>query len=1021
MVTTTRKSSATWRNVELVTAILATIALLGFASWNVRGLTKTDKQFLLAEDCDRYDLDIIGIQETKICQFNDKKLPGNHRLLLFDQKHGYHGGLGFLINSRVNHYFRSFHQISDRVVYMDFFVPSKLMNKPPCKLRIVNCYSPTNPRTISNPAATDQFYRELQEAITVPARYELWILGDFNAKLGKRSDKDFDNGLSKNLGRYCVGRRNENGERLLDFLVSNSLFAANTAFRHSSRHITTRTGWVKDKKTKKSVPYYSQIDYILCRSRSTVFLTDARSFGGAKLHSDHKIVKATIDLRQQTKLYRNKPSATKRYNTTSLVCNKELQVKYQQTVTQQINSLPTPSDTETGFKQLFETVKSAASDTVGVKKKKQVSHHSSDPQICNMSDKRHQLLLQLNNNATKDRTELRRQINKLKNNINKRLKELETALANQLADSINASDDTKRMFEATRALALSKESEPISVFDSDEHLVANDEDKASIIREWFQQHYTSSELPLEPFTGPPRPLSTPISPTEVQYAASKLKNGKAVGPDQIPNELLKYAPTPFFDQYASLINRSFELHEHVPSFTEGFLTPLQKPGKPKGPLKSLRPLCLLNGSRKLLSLITLHRIQRQIAEYTGPWQNAYKAGHSCANIVWTQRILISVVKEKRWEFHKMGIDMSSAFDTIKRSVILELLADAGCCEDDIRLVRYLLANTRLKIKVNDSVSLEFETSKGSFQGDAASGAFFTLYFAGALYHLRAVTSAIRPNPPYNPATLFPVEWEYADDGDFVDEDEDILKQMLPICKEILEQWDLFVNEDKTEFIHFHIAGKDELDDKGESLKNREPWRKAVSLGSRLCSTADITHRCILGNAAFEKYNKVWATGSRISLATKIKLYEAFVTPVLLYNCNSWAAPQNVLNKIDVCQRKHLRRIIKMTYPHIISNKDLYARCQVTPLSERVTKSRWKMLGHILRSDCNSPPQLALSFAVDSMINMRGRVGRHQSNILKTIFCDLNKRSINLRNLDDLTELRHIASNRNLWRNLYIQY
>ena len=95
----------------------------------------------------------------------------------------------------------------------------------------MNCYSPTNPRTISNPAATDQFYRELQEAITVPARYELWILGDFNAKLGKRSDKDFGCGLYKNfIGRYSVGRRNENGERLLDFLVSNGLFAANTAF-----------------------------------------------------------------------------------------------------------------------------------------------------------------------------------------------------------------------------------------------------------------------------------------------------------------------------------------------------------------------------------------------------------------------------------------------------------------------------------------------------------------------------------------------------------------------------------------------------------------------------------------------------------------------------------------------------------------------------------------------------------------------------------------------------------------------
>jgi exonuclease III len=148
---------------------------------------------------------------------------------------------------------------------MDFSIPFKFVNKPSCKMRIVNCYSPTNPKTVSNPAATDQFYCELQEAINVPARHDIWILGDFNAKLGKRSDHDFQNGLHKNIGRHGVGRRNENGERLLKFLVSNGLFAANTAFRHSSRHTTTRTGWLRDE-TKKSFPYFSQIDYVLCRS-----------------------------------------------------------------------------------------------------------------------------------------------------------------------------------------------------------------------------------------------------------------------------------------------------------------------------------------------------------------------------------------------------------------------------------------------------------------------------------------------------------------------------------------------------------------------------------------------------------------------------------------------------------------------------------------------------------------------------------------------------------------------------------
>ena len=79
-----------------------------------------------------------------------------------------------------------------------------------------------------------------------------------------------------------------------------------------------------------------------------------------------------------------------------------------------------------------------------------------------------------------------------------------------------------------------------------------------------------------------------------------------------------------------------------------------------------------------------------------------------------------------------------------------------------------------------------------------------------------------------------------------------------------------------------------------------------------------------------------------------------------------------------------------------------------------------MFGHILRSDYNSPAQLALAFAVNSngMVNMKGRIGRHQSNIFKTILSDLNKRNISLKCTDDLIELRHIASNRILWRKLF---
>ena len=60
---------------------------------------------------------------------------------------------------------------------------------------------------------------------------------------------------------------------------------------------------------------------------------------------------------------------------------------------------------------------------------------------------------------------------------------------------------------------------------------------------------------------------------------------------------------------------------------------------------------------------------------------------------------------------------------------------------------------------------------------------------------------------------------------------------------------------------------------------------------------------------------------------------------------SWAAPYDILRKLNVCHRYHgsdgrskmdLRQILNIKYPTIISNKKLYKLCNTTPLSDRVT-------------------------------------------------------------------------------------
>ena len=1001
--------------------------MLNVATWNVRGLSKSHKQSLLSHDCSRYHLDIVCLQETKCTVLSDQRLA-KFRLIIMQQKNSYHGGLGFILSPKVQPWIKSYTYLSDRVAFLDIQIPSKGGGE--VNYRIINAYGPTQPRATADPLLATAFYRDLTRAYEVPSRYEVYFAGDFNAKLGKLTAEERASDVSRNVGRYAVGTRNSNGERLLNFLAENDMFACNTAFQHPSRHITTRTGWVKDRTSSKpraTKPVYSQIDYILCRTRSKRVLRNARSYAGASLDSDHKIVVATIDIGKPYLLHRVKSRPT-RYNVSCLTSSKNTQLRYGRAVSSHINvaEYETTANPTTKLRSLMNVVKKTAVDVIGIRKPTRNSHHSDDSLVVSLAEERRQLRLKLNHNISADRTLLRSKINRLQKRIQQRIKQLKCDAADHLVRTISSTDESRRMFEAVRNLTNSKPARPITVHNVDGHVIAGDEEKAEVVKSWFEQHYTGDEPALEPFEGVARPLNVPISTTEVELAIKRLKNNRATGPDEIPNELLKYAGTSFCIAFSRIINQCFETHTYIDAIGESILTPLQKPGKPLGPVKNLRPLNLLNGVRKILSVLTLGRIQDQVNNYTGPWQCGYKAGHGCADIVWSQQMLISVVKRKHFDFHKMGIDMTSAFDTIKRSTILRLLEDAGCSEDDVRLVRMLLANTKVTVRVNMETSTVFLSTRGAFQGDSLSGCLFTLSFAGSLYHMRAVCAA-RPIIPIadgeGVADLpegLPLEWEYSDDADFVDVNLNRLKSMLPVCTSVLREWDLNVNEGKTEFVHFYLAARGDVDSDGKALVDNEPWRFSKSLGSLLCSSADIKHRIVLANSAFQTYSKVWLQpGSKLPLERKLLVYEAQVISVLLYNCGCWSAPKAVLSKLDTCSRKHLRKIVQICWPKgVISNEELYRRCQAVPITERVRRARWTLLGHVLRMDDNAPPVLSMRFAIAGAEQYGGRLGRPRTNLLGTIRGDLKQHNISLKTVDDFNNLRQLASDRSLWKSMF---
>ena len=215
---------------------------------------------------------------------------------------------------------------------------------------------------------------------------------------------------------------------------------------------------------------------------------------------------------------------------------------------------------------------------------------------------------------------------------------------------------------------------------------------------------------------------------------------------------------------------------------------------------------------------------------------------------------------------------------------------------------------------------------------------------------------------------------------------------------------------------------DEVTDAGKSVRKlkAEDWRSSKALGSLLCSIKDIERRCQLGNVAFLSYDKCWLQGTKIPLATKIRLYDALVVSVMIYNSNSWSAPAHVIEKFDTTHRRHLRKILKIQWPKgRISNKNLYERCNTTKLSDRIAKYRWTMLGHVLRSNVDTPAFMSLKFAIYMSENYVGRLGCHQFNLFNVIKRDLEMRNIYLNNFNDLMYLQNFAFNRSDWRTKFL--
>ena len=97
----------------------------------------------------------------------------------------------------------------------------------------------------------DRFYQILQCVVSkIPASEQRIVCGDWNGHIGSQST-----GFEEVHGDQAIGKRNTEGERILEFAFANELVVGNTWFKKKPEHLVTY----------QSGNAATQIDFILYR------------------------------------------------------------------------------------------------------------------------------------------------------------------------------------------------------------------------------------------------------------------------------------------------------------------------------------------------------------------------------------------------------------------------------------------------------------------------------------------------------------------------------------------------------------------------------------------------------------------------------------------------------------------------------------------------------------------------------------------------------------------------------------
>ena len=213
-------------------------------------------------------VDLCCLQETRWKKDGVKQIVGkDSRFKMFwSGNDNGTGGVGILLTEEWWERVFEVVRVSDRIILTRMTIGKTVFV-------FVSVYAP---QANLSEAEKDRFYQMLQCTVaTIPASEQLIVCGDWNGHVGSQST-----GFEEVHGGQAIGKRNTEGERILEFVFANEFVVRNAWFKKKPKHLVTYHSGVAA----------TQIDFILYRRRFRRQVSNVKVILGEECASQHRLL-----------------------------------------------------------------------------------------------------------------------------------------------------------------------------------------------------------------------------------------------------------------------------------------------------------------------------------------------------------------------------------------------------------------------------------------------------------------------------------------------------------------------------------------------------------------------------------------------------------------------------------------------------------------------------------------------------------------------------------------------------------